>query len=233
MRSIAIMQPYAFPYIGYLQLISAVDTFVILDDVNFIKRGWINRNRILVNNSSHLFTIPIKKSSQNKLIKDLAISKPKEWRHNFLKTISHSYANAPQYKNVFALISEIMEFEEENLSRFIRNSLIILCKYLNIKTHFVESSTIYNNSELKGENKIIDICLKENAKEYINPIGGIDLYSKENFKAQGIELKFLKPKKIRYEQAGEKFIEDLSIIDMLMFNANANVKKFLKKYVLL
>lgn len=231
--SIAIMQPYAFPYIGYFQLISATDKFVILDDVNFIRRGWINRNRILVNNSDYLFTIPLKKSSQNKLIKDLIIFKPTEWKENFLKTISQSYSNAPQFKNVFKLISEILEPTEENLSKFIHNSLIVLCNYLNIGTKIIESSTVYENSDLKKEMKIIDICRKENADHYINPVGGIELYSKEEFGTHGIKLNFIKPRKIRYEQFGEKFVEDLSIIDVLMFNAKAKAKKFLKEYVLL
>lgn len=230
---IAIMQPYIFPYIGYFQLINAADKFVIYDDVNFIKKGWINRNKILVNGKANLFTIPLRKSSQNKLIKEIEISLTLHWKPKFLKTVESSYCKAPYFKDTFGIISSVIQNSELNISKFILNSLKSICNYLDIRTHIIESSAIYNNPNLKNQNKIIDICLKENADNYINPIGGLEIYSKQLFEDQGIKINFLKTKPIQYAQFDNNFIDSLSIIDVLMFNSKDRVKEILNEYELL
>lgn len=229
---IAVMQPYLFPYIGYFQLINAVDKFVIYDDVNFINKGWINRNKILVNDKENTFTIPLLKSSQNKLICDLKISN-NNWKPKFLKTITHSYKKAPYYREVYGIISEIVNSEETRLSRYIFKSLIEIKKYLDIKTEFVDSSSIYNNSHLKHWERIIDICIKEDSNHYINPIGGIELYRREIFSSNGIEINFLKSNEPHYKQFNNDFVNSLSIIDVLMFNSKSQVKNYLNEYVLI
>ena len=227
------MQPYLFPYIGYFQLMNAVDKFVIYDDVNFINRGWINRNSILVNGEANLFTIPLKKASQNKLINQIEISDSFDWKEKLLSTLTHNYKKATNFKKVFNLISEIINIDESNISKLIYKSLLSINEYLNVNTTIIETSSVYQNSELKKEERIIDICKKENSEHYINPVGGIVLYSKESFQSQGIDLNFLQPRKIKYKQFNEIFINSLSIIDVLMFNSNPEVKEFLKDYELL
>jgi len=189
---LAIMQPYLFPYIGYFQLIKVVDKFVILDDVNFIKKGWINRNRILVNRREYLFSVPLKHASQNKLIKDVQISNEIDWKNKLIKTIELSYKKAPYFNEVIMLIKDIILYDEDNLSKYILNSLIQLNKYLAIATKIVPTSVIYNNSHLTGQKKIIDICLQENATHYINTIGGKELYDLNIFANHGIKLSFIK-----------------------------------------
>ena len=229
---LAVMQPYLFPYIGYFQLINAVDRFVIYDDVNFINKGWINRNYIIVNKEKSLFTLPLKSSGQNKIIKDLEISDPAKWKSNFLKTIETSYKKAEHFTLTFELVIKILSFKETNLSAFIANSLNIIKDHLNIDTHILESSVIYKNAQLKGKDRILDICLKENADEYFNLSGGKTLYSLELFKERGIDLKFIKPLNIRYKQFGNGFLESMSIIDILMFNSKDKVIEFLNNYEL-
>ncbi len=227
------MQPYIFPYIGYFQLINASDKFVIYDDVNFINKGWINRNKILVNGKANLFTIPLIKSSQNKLINEIEISESENWKSKFLKTVESSYSKAPYFNDSFAIISKIFQNNDPNISKFIFKSLNLICNYLEIETSIIESSSVYNNSGLKNQNRILDICLKENAYIYINSIGGLELYSIKSFEEKGLKINFIKPKAIQYKQFNDNFITPLSIIDVLMFNPKYKVKEFLNEYDLL
>ena len=230
---VSIMQPYFFPYIGYFQLIANSDVFVIYDDVNFIKKGWINRNSILVNNTSYLFSMPLQNVSQNKLINEIFISDLDKWKMDLLKTISSSYKKAPFYQDVYPLIEKIISFDELNLAIYIQNSIQNLCAYLNINTKLIMSSEIVKNNGLKGENKIIDICLQLGATQYVNAIGGFELYTKENFRVKNIDLKFIKSENIIYQQFKNEFKPWLSIIDVIMFNSVEDTRMLLNKFELI
>lgn len=230
---IAIMQPYFFPYIGYFQLMHAVDKFVIYDDVNFIKKGWINRNRILVDKKPFLFTIPLQNASQNTLIKDLKLAVTENWKRKFLKTLEFAYKKKPFFDSIFSIVSDVVNIK----SAFLRDWNVQACysvvNYLNIEVILVESSSKYNNYQLKAQNRILDICNKENIKEYLNLSGGFNLYSKKFFCSKGLNLSFLKTKNIRYNQFCDKFNSSLSIIDVMMFNSISNVRKMLDAYDLI
>ncbi|MFC4817366.1 WbqC family protein [Flavobacterium sp. GCM10023249] len=230
---VAIMQPYFMPYIGYFQLINAVDVFVIYDDVNYIKKGWINRNTILVNNKSFLFSVSLKDASQNKLINEISVSDVNKWKKDLLKTLNLSYKKAPFYADVFPMLERIISFEESNLAAYIMYSIQELCDYLKIDTQLVRSSEIGKNNDLKGESKIIDICVKLNASEYINAIGGMELYTKSHFMEKKINLHFLKSENIAYKQFKDEFRPWLSIIDVIMFNSIEESRKFLNKFELI
>jgi hypothetical protein len=230
---IAIMQPYLFPYIGYFQLMNAVDKFVIFDDVNYINKGWINRNRILVNGEAHMFTMPLKEASQNRLIRDIEVSEDGNWRNKFLKTVEMSYKKAPYYGSVIPIITNVILSEAKSISRLIRQSITEINRYLGISTMLQDTSAVYDNCHLKAEDRIIDTCRKERAGQYINPSGGTDLYSKERFKEEGIELLFLKPKPVNYKQFDNDFVPWLSIIDVLMFNSKETVGEYLLAYSLI
>ena len=230
---LAIMQPYFMPYIGYWQLINAVDKFVILDDVNYINKGWINRNNILVNGQSKLFTIPLIEASQNKKINKISISNDAKWAVNFLKTIEYNYKKSPYYNQVFPIVQDCVLINEKNISSFIYNTIKNVCSYLNIETQLIPSSTVYNNADLKASARILDICIKEKANDYINPIGGTELYDKAAFFEKGINLHFLKTDEIKYSQFNDDFIPWLSIIDIMMFNSADEIKLMLNKYSLL
>lgn len=230
---VAIMQPYFFPYIGYFQLINAVDTFVVYDDVNFIKKGWINRNSILVNKQSFLFNIPLSSASQNNKICEIKISEDVNWKSNFLKTIQFSYKKAPFFDVVFPILNKIIHYEEEKLSNFILFSLEEICKYLLINTKFIISSEIHKDNSLKGQDKIIEICKKLKCESYINPIGGLELYNVDVFVANDLSLNFIKSNAIVYTQFKDDFIPWLSIIDVLMFNSVEQINEMLGDYELL
>ncbi|WP_338766589.1 WbqC family protein [Bernardetia sp. ABR2-2B] len=231
---LAIMQPYIFPYIGYFQLINAVDKFVIYDDVNYINKGWINRNKILVNNNETLFTIPLQKASQNKKIREIEINYTQKGINKFIKTIQNSYSKAPNYSKVSTFIEDILLHKMyKNISELNTYSIKQICNYLNITTPIIDSSSIYENEELKAQYRILDICKKEKATVYINPIGGKEIYDKPLFEKQNIDLFFIKSEPVIYSQYKENFVPFLSIIDIMMFNSKETIQYFLSKYQLL
>lgn len=215
---LAIMQPYFMPYIGYFQLIDAVDCFVIYDDVNYIKKGWINRNNIQLNQQTHLFSLPLQSMSQNKHINETRLDANPAWKLNWLKTIRQSYRKAPFFDAVYPLLEEIMGYEDQNLARFCSHSLQKTSSYLQLKTRFVASSEIEKDNTLKGQDKILELCEKLHATDYINAIGGMELYDRKAFSDAGIALHFLKTNPVAYRQFKDEFIPWLSIIDVMMFN---------------
>ena len=230
---IAIMQPYLFPYIGYFQMMHAVDEFVFLDDVNYINKGWINRNRILVNGKDYMLTVPLKEASQNKLINEIEIAQDGRWQAKNIKTLELSYKKAPYFDAVFPLLEKIILSDETNLGRFILKSFSVLNAYLGVKTPLTTSSSVGNDMRLKGQDRILDLCRGEKADEYINAIGGKELYSRELFSKNNVRLHFIKSHEVRYPQFQNEFIPWLSIIDVMMFNSAEQVRKFLNDYELI
>ena len=229
---IAVMQPYIFPYIGYFQLINAVDKFVIFDDVNYKNKGWINRNNILLNGNPYRFTIPVSKGSQNKFINEIEISSDIKWEEKFFRTLTASYKKAPFFEETISIIKKVIKSDIRSLSNLLRFSILETIDYLSIETEIVESASIYNNCKLKGQERIIDICIEENAQSYINLSGGVNIYDEKKFKSHGIELYFLKTNEVNYIQFSDEFIPNLSIIDIMMFNDKETIKSFLKSYSL-
>jgi hypothetical protein len=230
---LGIMQPYLFPYIGYFQIINAVDKYILFDDVNYIKKGWINRNRILLNGKEFLFTIPLETTSQNKLICDMNLFNENKWKSKFLKTVDTAYKRAPFFNKVYPLIEQIIKFDELKLAPFISNSIIQICSYLKIDTPIISSSIHYNTAHLKGQDKILEICRIEKCNVYINPVGGIGIYQRETFEKQDIRLLFLKSKPLIYNQIIKEFIPSLSVIDVIMFNGTDKCAQYLNEFELI
>jgi hypothetical protein len=235
---LAIMQPYIFPYIGYFQLINSVDSFVLYDDVNYIKQGWINRNNILNNGNVFLFTIPLSNSSSFSLTNEITINQRtiNSWIKSFDKNLSQTYNKSQSYKNVKYIIDDffvLLQLPNVSISEVIKNTTILICNYLEINTQIVQSSNRYNNSNLKSVDRILDCCASEKATTYINASGGQKLYSKQVFNEKGIELKFIQTNPIEYKQQNHTFVPNLSIIDVLMFNTKEEVQKMLNNYTLI
>ncbi len=212
------MQPYVFPYIGYFSLISKVDKFVFLDDVNFIKKGWINKNRLIFSGNESQFSIPLISVSQNHLIADVSILTDLKWKKNFQKSIYQSYKHAAFFEQTYSIIESTILSEFDSISALAKQTVLLVSNYLDIQTDFINSSACYSNSHLKGQERILDICLREGAGSYWNLPGGKLLYSEDLFRLKGIELNFIYPKLIEYPQFSKEFIPALSIIDVLMHN---------------
>jgi len=232
MKTLGIMQPYLFPYLGYFQLIDSVDTFVFFDDVNYIKKGWINRNYILVDNNKYMWTLPLIKTSQNKKINEHEIFEPKKTKEKLSKLIYKAYEKAPNFKSVFPLINSILSGSEILISEIALKSIFEITNYLNLNKTFKRSSDLINPNKYSSYLRIIDIIKLLNCSKYINPIGGYKLYDKLLFKKNGIELQFIETSEIFYKQYNNNFIPNLSMIDVLMFNNIETIKFFLKEYKL-
>lgn len=217
------------PYIGYWQLIAAVDTYVVYDDVNFIKRGWINRNNILLNGEKKLFSIALHDVSQNKLINEISIA---DDFYKLRKTIAMSYSRAPFYAPTMELLDTIFQFPKDNIALFIDNSIRLVCDYLDIHTNILLSSHIKKNNALRGQDKIISLCKLLNADTYVNAIGGMELYDKQIFEHNNIRLWFLQPEIESYRQFKYDFVPGLSIIDILMFCPIKQIRSMLQNYSL-
>lgn len=228
--TLAIMQPYLFPYTGYWQLINAVDTFVIFDDVNFIKKGYINRNSILLNGKPHIFTLELIGASQNKLINEIEIGSNSR---KILKTIEMSYKKSPYFYIVFPIIKDILDNKEKNLAKFIGYSLEKIANYLGMGTKFIYSSDIRKNNSLKAQDKILEIASLLKSTDYINAIDGQKFYDKERFSQENIQLNFLDTEITEYKQFENEFESHLSIVDILMFNSIEDIKNILSKFKLI
>lgn len=216
MKKLAIMQPYFFPYIGYWQLIHAVDRFVIFDDVNYIKGGWINRNRILVNGEVVFLTAPLYRSSPFKRICDTTLLPSPIWREKLLKTITMAYCKAPHFAEVFSVIERLVRHQTNSLSDYLAHQLQTLATLMGIGTEFVVSSRSYGNATLAGQARILDICRHEGAQTYINAQGGRALYDAASFRDADIDLRFIAMHPLPYAQRSSAFVPGLSIIDTLM-----------------
>jgi hypothetical protein len=231
MKKIAIMQPYFFPYIGYFQLINSVDEFVIYDNIEFTKKGWINRNRLLVNGVDAYISLPLKKDSDYLQVKDRFLADKWEGeRKKMLNRINESYRRAPFFRETFEVLEKCIMYEDRNLYNFIFHSVQILIHYLGIDTKLTVSSSISIDHQLKGENKVIAICKEQKAEIYINPIGGVTLYDKELFRSHNLELQFQKSNTINYKQFNNEFVPWLSIIDVMMFNSKDEIISYLTSY---
>lgn len=223
---VAIMQPYFLPYIGYFQLINAVDTFVIYDNIQYTKKGWINRNRYLVNGEPADFTLPLKKDSDFLDIRDRRIADDFD-RKKLLNKLREAYRKAPCFEQVFPLLEGIISNPEPNLFRFIHHSVTEVCRALAIQTKVIVSSTLDMDHTLRSQDRVLATCEHLGAKTYINAIGGMELYAKDAFASRGIDLRFIRALPMEYPQLGRAFVPWLSIADVMMFNPPGRIQGML------
>lgn len=230
---LAVMQPYFFPYLGYFQLVQSVDHFVFYDDVNYIKRGWINRNRILINDSPSYFTVPLVGVSRNKLINEIDIAKGDKALKKGLISIAQNYKSAPFFNGVYHIVEEVYQSQKKNIAEWAGLSVTKIAEYLGLSTtfHFSSELDFGHNTSDRAE-RLIEICKGFEAKIYINAAGGKELYKKEEFAEHGIDLKFIDPILKRYPQRTNEFIPGLSFIDVLMNNSKDDILEMLAEYSL-
>ena len=226
---LGIMQPYFLPYIGYFQLISSVDTFIVCDNIKYTKKGWINRNRMLSNGSDAIFSLPLRKASDSLEIVQRDLAEGFD-RKKLLNQFRGAYVHAPQFAQTFPVLERIVHYEDTNLFRFIYYSVRQLCEYLSIKTKIIVSSEVAIDHGLPGRHKVLALCKELGAVTYINSIGGVELYDQDDFRIQGIDLQFIKARPFEYAQFGAPFVPWLSIVDVLMFNPLDAVRKRIESH---
>ena len=245
-------QPYFFPYLGFYQLIHAVDRFIIYDNFNYIKGGWINRNRFLVvSGNPTYFNAVTEDSSPYKRIRDIRLSPKTNWRRKLLNTFFLNYRKCPFFAETYTLLETIIQLETDSLSELATKSISAVCRHLQIRSEIVENPR-YEELEnaLDDENltqafpliklsvperkvfRVIAVCHMMKASEYVNPMGGQAFYDKGAFKANGIDLHFLRSRDEPYQQATKEYHPGLSIIDVLMNCGREGTIKRLDNYEL-
>ncbi len=228
---VAIHQPYFIPYIGYWQLIDSVDLFAIADNYNYIWHGWINRNRILDDNTIRYYGITVDHASQNRYICDHLL-KPID-KDLKIRQLMGFYRKAPHLEEGLALMDRMLSFEGDNLADFLYESIRMVCEYLHIDTEIVRTSDYDQDPDLRFADRIYDYCRQMGADTYHNLIGGTRLYNFEEFEAQGLKLAFVEPLPMPYPQSSESFEFGLSIIDVIMQNSVEDIQPMLKSYRLI
>lgn len=225
---LGIMQPYFMPYIGYFQLMKAVDKYVVYDDVNYIKGGWANRNHILINGEKEMFTVTLQKASPNKLFNEIVIGDDFK---KLMKTLQMNYSRAINFDQTMVLMERIISFPNKQLAVFIANSFREILSYLSVETEILMSSEIPKDNSLRGKDKIIQICEILGADTYYNAVGGKNLYDQEEFREHGITLNFVDSLPQVYSQLHTReFVSGLSMIDVLMNNTKDKVNSLLESY---
>ena len=224
---IGIMQPYFFPYIGYWQLLKLTDRYIIYDDVNFIKGGWINRNRILINGQGAYINVPMRGASPNKKINEVETDISKIFLEKTGRKLKGAYAKAPYFQEVFPWVMETMDFPAEKLSQYLTHLIRKTAERLKINTEFIVSSDYSYDVQLHGEDRVLALCGRFQGDVYYNAIGGKKLYSFDHFRENNLKLCFVESAEITYRQFGNPFVPNLSIIDVLMFNGWEKTKEYL------
>lgn len=221
---VGIMQPYFLPYIGYFQLIAAVDLFVVYDNIKYTKKGWINRNRLLQGGADAIFSLPLKKDSDALDVVERELAADFN-RQKLLNQFIGAYRAAPYFEPCIELLRSLVMNQEPNLFRYIHGSIVQICKYLGITTRIEISSEVAADHAQKGEDRVLSICAACHADTYINTIGGLELYSRERFAQEGIALQFIRSLPFEYRQFGkDPFVPWLSMIDVMMFNPADEIK---------
>ena len=230
---IGIMQPYFFPYISYFQLINMVDRYVIYDNACFANNKWGIRNRILINGAPGFFRVKTLKASQNHKFNEIKVSNDIAAKEKNIHTLKCAYGKAPYFSDVMPLMEQFLMADYDNLSECNVASNRLVCDYLGIKTEILLMSELDCQSDLKKQYRIFEICRGLDCNEYINSIGGTELYDFEEFRQNGVELAFLQADDISYPQFGGEFVPDLSIIDVMMFNSVLEIQNMLNRYTLI
>jgi len=234
---LAIMQPYFLPYLGYFSLIKHTDEFILFDTVQFIRHGWIERNRILKpSNGWQYIMVPLKKHSRETIIKDIEINNDQQWKEKILAQLQHYKKQAPYFSNVIDILNEIFSKEYATIVDLNLASLKTVCNYLGINTPIQVFSLM--NIDIEPANApdewALNICKAlGNVDEYWNPPGGQSFFDKKKYESAGINLKFHSAILTDYDQKRNVFEPGLSIIDVMMFNSVDEINKMLDNYELI
>jgi hypothetical protein len=223
-RKVAVMQPYFLPYIGYFQLVAAVDVFVVYDNIKYTKKGWINRNRLLAGGVDQTFTLPLRAGSDAEHVRERFLADDFRPR-KLLDQFRGAYRAAPEFDRVYPLLERIILHPDRNLFDFIRHALEAVCAELDVRTEIRISSSIGIDHDLRHQDKVLALCEATGATTYVNAIGGTELYSAEDFAARGVELRFIRARPLEYPQFGQAFVPWLSIVDVMMFNPPDRVRQ--------
>lgn len=228
---LAAMQPYVFPYLGYFQLIAEVDTFVFLDNVNYIKGGWINRNQIVVNQKPHFFTIPCEKISQHKKINQIVLAFTEKEQQRFLKTIEQAYRKAPFFEQIYPELCYWAKKDHSNIAEMASDSVRWSCNYLGIIRTFETGGALQGDSDFNGPTeRMLNLCAICKSNVYVNMAGGAHLYDSHEFQKKGVQLQFIQPDLKPYSKGSNlPYFPGMSILDAMMYLNKEKVLALIEK----
>jgi len=235
---LAIMQPYFFPYAGYFSLIKHTDKFILLDSVQFIRHGWIERNRILKQGDGWIYIkVPvIREGGRETLIRDIKIDNSQKWKQKILAQLQPYKKIAPYFDVVLDMLNDIFSSEYDNITELNKIALERVCDFLGID-HNIEVFSKMNlmiDKPQASDEWALNICKAYgNVEEYWNPPGGQDFFNRNKYKEAGINLKFQKSNLLPYPQNKPAFEPGLSIIDVIMFNSVSEIHEMLDNYELI
>ena len=214
---LGVMQPYFFPYLGYFGLINYSDQWIVLDTVQYIRRGWINRNRILHPNKGWQYIIvPVKKYKRETAIINILISDNPDWRKLILGQILHYKKYAPHFKETYELVKECLEVEEPFISKLNVSILDKICRYIGISFQY----SLFSEMDLRlgpiesPDEWSMRISEALGATEYVNPPGGKALYDAEKFENLNMKLTIYESPPLKYQCKRYDYIPNLSIVDV-------------------
>ena len=226
----SIMQPYFFPYLGYFQLVRASDVFVAYDTVQYIRGGWINRNRILGDHGPAWFTLPVEYGGIAATIDRRRYADPDgRARQRLVRTLHHRYRRAPHYRAAMAVLEPLLMNPEPGVAAYNLHLIRSLSAHLGIDTR-IELASALPVARAGGVGGLVAICHHLGARTYLNAIGGTGLYARDDFARAGLDLRFLRSEAAPYAQFGGEPVASLSIIDVLMFNDRERIAAMLDQY---
>lgn len=232
-----IMQPYFLPYLGYFSLIKHTDQFILFDPVQFIRHGWIERNRVLKQNEGWLYiSVPLILNGRETLIKDVLIDNKQNWKQKILSQLQPYKKIAPNYFKIIRLLNDLFANEYNDIVALNKASLEIICYYIGIKNNikvYSDLNLIIDTPNAPDE-WALNICkTMGNVNEYWNPPGGQSFFSKSKYDQAGIKLLFQQVNLTPYDQKRTSHETGLSIIDVMMFNSVESINNMLDNYELL
>jgi hypothetical protein len=217
---LAIMQPYFFPYLGYFELLDNVDCWLVFDNAQYVRRGWINRNRIMHPREGWKYlTVPVSRAPQKTEIRHMRLVEGLDWKQHVLKEVAHYKASAPNYRALVEIISDIDCADGGSLSQLNLDLVTKVCEVLGIEVQIALASALQQAEpkDLSAQQRILHYCKILNAETYLNLPGGRDLYEARAFETQGIKLRFLKERKYKLNHQPESVPANLSVIDAMMW----------------
>ena len=233
---LGIMQPYFLPYLGYFSLINATDSWVVFDTVQYINKGWVNRNRVLSQSKDGVsyITVPVVKKSRDMLINETLIDNKQNWREKIFGQVNYYKKRAPYFFEVKKILEQILEFNTNYLAEINIYSLELICRYLNIPFNYrvFSKDTMDIGNVDEPDEWALEISIKMGANTYINPPGGKSFFNKSKYDNAGIQLLFLNFQFTSYKTNGLGFIPGLSVIDAMMFNSPEEINRMLDSYEL-
>lgn len=233
---IVLMQPYFFPYIGYFTLIKHTDMFVVFDMAQYIRRGWIHRNRILGFHGEPVFVnAQIVKAPQNTPIHQIKLKSGDGWKEEILKKVE-AYRNiAPYYQEVYHLVESCLNASGSSLAELNVHSIIAVSEFLGLSPNMVQLSELNINLEdiQQPDDWGLRVAQYYGADEYINAPGGQEFYSREKYGQNGVEMFFYRAKLPPYNQRTPVFHAGLSIIDVMMFNTKEEIHQMIDDFDIL